>query len=453
MLTRKTYARLALAFGVFAVYGSLVPLEFQAVPFEAAVGRFAAIPYLQLGVDSRADFVANILLFVPLGFLCCGGLRADRRGAGAGIAAAIVVVGACLALSVAIEFTQIFFPPRTVSINDILAETIGAMVGAAAWFMCGMFVTVWVREFFRERSRPTLVVHVLTVYAVLFVISQLLPLDLAISPADLADKYRGGRIILQPLGFAYDSTFNMVWDLAADIVTTAPVGAVAVLGWTRHGRRRSAAGAFALGVGIVAALELAQLFVFSRVADVTDLATGSAGIALGVVAAVRIGCREAAVGGGADRLRLWPLCGAAVWLVVVLAHSWYPFDFVLDPALVRDRMPMFLGVPFRNYYFGSEFHAFTELTRKFLLALPLGAVFRIAWPASPDRRIAWLQTGIVSIVLLGLFTAIEVGQLFLPDRVADFTDVLISQAGAALGIYLVGLLMSAPPVQVAKARV
>ena len=38
-----------------------------------------------------------------------------------------------LALAVAIEFLQLFFAPRTVPLNDLLAELIGAFAGAVAW--------------------------------------------------------------------------------------------------------------------------------------------------------------------------------------------------------------------------------------------------------------------------------------------------------------------------------
>jgi len=34
----------------------------------------------------------------------------------------------CLTVAVAVEFTQIFFAPRTVSINDLVAETLGILI-------------------------------------------------------------------------------------------------------------------------------------------------------------------------------------------------------------------------------------------------------------------------------------------------------------------------------------
>ena len=40
-------------------------------------------------------------------------------------------------LAVAVEFTQQFFPPRTVSLNDIVAEFIGSALGAGVWLVFG----------------------------------------------------------------------------------------------------------------------------------------------------------------------------------------------------------------------------------------------------------------------------------------------------------------------------
>lgn len=455
MPTRKTYAALALAFGVFAIYGSLVPLEFHAQPIGAALAGFRRIEYFKLGIDSRADWVSNVLLFIPLGFLCMGALRADRRGAAGSLTAGMAVAAGCFALSIAIEFTQIFFPPRTVSLNDIVAETFGAFIGVGAWLLLGAAVTEWTRQYFRERERPALLVRLLTFYAVAFLISQLLPLDIAITPGELAQKYAAGRIILRPFDYPYPSTFSLLWDLANDVLLNAPLGALVVVGWSRMGRRRSGTAAFLLGAAIVVGVELAQLFVFSRVADVTDVMTGSVGIALGVGAAIWLSRRDAPAsapnGPRASALRLWPRLAAVVWLAALVTYAWYPFDFVVDREMVRERLPIFLAVPFRSYYFGTEFHAFTELMRKGLLALPLGVLLRLAWPLSHRRGIARLQSAVVLFALFGIFTGIEMGQIFLPDRFPDLTDAFISEGGAMVGLYLTTLL-ARPQMSVAAVR-
>ena len=64
---RGHYAAIALAFVALALYGSLLPLEFQAVSWIDALGRVRRIPWLSPSLESRSDWVANILLFVPIG--------------------------------------------------------------------------------------------------------------------------------------------------------------------------------------------------------------------------------------------------------------------------------------------------------------------------------------------------------------------------------------------------
>lgn len=67
--TRRLVRIIALAYLVFVIYGSLVPLDFRAVEMTEAVERFRHIPFLDLGIGSRADWVANLLLFIPLSYL------------------------------------------------------------------------------------------------------------------------------------------------------------------------------------------------------------------------------------------------------------------------------------------------------------------------------------------------------------------------------------------------
>ncbi|MDH3719366.1 MAG: hypothetical protein OES79_14700, partial [Planctomycetota bacterium] len=71
----------AIFFAGIAVYGSLVPLEYEPIAWDTAVSRFQNIQYLDFDVQSRTDWVANILLFIPLGFLFLGWIATDRKWA------------------------------------------------------------------------------------------------------------------------------------------------------------------------------------------------------------------------------------------------------------------------------------------------------------------------------------------------------------------------------------
>ncbi len=53
----------------FVVYGSLVPLDFTPLPLDQAWAVFQHIPMYKLGVESRADWISNGVLYVPVGFL------------------------------------------------------------------------------------------------------------------------------------------------------------------------------------------------------------------------------------------------------------------------------------------------------------------------------------------------------------------------------------------------
>ena len=115
----------ALAFVVF-----LPPREAGTVT--GFVGVVASwLSWLGLPYDHAAvgvEFVANIVMFVPLGAL----LRVlwpmvwNRWR--------VVVMGS--GTSTAIELTQLLIPGRVTALSDVIANTVGALIGAgaAAWF-------------------------------------------------------------------------------------------------------------------------------------------------------------------------------------------------------------------------------------------------------------------------------------------------------------------------------
>jgi glycopeptide antibiotics resistance protein len=445
---RSTYALAAFLFGMFAVYGSLVPLEFRALPFDEAVARFSNIRYLRLGIGSRADFVANILLFIPLGVLLAGACLVDRPGRLRTLLSVLIIVPLLSALSMAIEFTQVFFPRRTVSLNDITAETAGGAIGVAFWLLVGQSSTEWLRAFARERRRPALVVQLLTVYGVGFIVSQWMPFDITIDLGELADKYDAGRIVTIPFTHAYPSPIALVWDYATDIVLWFPIGALAALGWTRTECPRTPLHAVAIGGCVVGLIEIGQVFVFTRYADTTDLLTGSLGIAVGAAAAAAMaGSNVEGRFRTGTPTRLWLMTALIGWVIVLAVYSWAPFDFILDRNVLRQRVDMLFVVPFRNYYFGSEFHAFTEITRKFMFALPVGALLRLALPFDPDRAVGRLRTAMIVAAGLTIFTGLEAVQILLPARFADITDVLIAVCGVETARRLVDRLRAAAPEQ------
>lgn len=70
------------------------------------------------------ESASNALLFLPFGLLLAGLLGRGRRW---------LALGVCLAATLAIEFLQkTLLPERTADVRDLLANSIGAVLGIAA---------------------------------------------------------------------------------------------------------------------------------------------------------------------------------------------------------------------------------------------------------------------------------------------------------------------------------
>ncbi len=129
----RTY--LAAGYALFIVYASLSPFtgwQEQGLGFSAVL----AAPLLQ--TYSLFDVVVNLLAYLPFGLLLGLILRARS---GAGWSVLFATLGG-MALSAAMEYTQMYLPMRTSSNLDLLTNTIGTLAGALlaagiaprAWF-------------------------------------------------------------------------------------------------------------------------------------------------------------------------------------------------------------------------------------------------------------------------------------------------------------------------------
>lgn len=435
--SRRGLLLVAVFFTAVAVYGSLVPLTYRPLDWAEAVARFREIRYLSLGVASRADWVANILLFVPLGFLWLA-VSAAGRSRRVTVAATVGVVGVLAALSVALEFTQLWFPPRTVSLNDIIAETIGAALGAALWLTLGPTLTAWLVQSTAARRPNEKLDWLLEAYLLGLIVYSVLPLDLTIRPAELVDKYRDGKIALLPFAH-WRCDLPTLYGLFRDVIAFVPVGMLAATWHTPTGQRvRPTALSLVLGVSIAATIEAAQLLVYSRFTDFGDILLAAPGVAVGAVAMRRWYGRDR-VGSlnGSTRRGLLGAALGLLWCGVLAAVFCLPWEPIDDPEMIRQRYEGFWRVPFAAMYWGTEFNAVSQVLKKLLFFAPLGA---IAGAVVLPLRVPRIPRAAMLVALLavaaGVAATIEMVQVFLPPHVPDITDVLLCTAGAAAGMLL-----------------
>lgn len=431
-INRLQLVWLALGYLFFAVYGSLVPLEFRNLPLSDAWLTFRDIGSIGLSFSSRADWLVNILLFIPLGFLLTGAFWPAR-----GMLRPLAVLGVfivCLGSSLAIEFAQLFFPQRTPSLNDIVAQTIGTGLGVTAWILFGSRFSAWFAGW--RRARAPLDIWKRLLYSYLFVLFayNLLPLDLTISPVEIAHKWREGRLVLLPFSFPFANPVEAIYDFGADILVWIPAAFFWNLAF-QHGRLRSWLGL----VSAAAVLEFLQLFVYSRVSDVTDIFTAALGAAVGTWLTKRSG--RHVHGEVASPLFhsgwLWFLM-ALLWTAGLAAVFFYPFDFQINREFLAQRLRDAHTIPFEVYYFGTEYRAATEVLHKIGFFLPLGALLALAIGknrnATGSRRYATLAAiAVVAIVAAG----IEAGQLLLPGKNVDVTDWGLEVLGGVIGLAMI----------------
>lgn len=443
---RKRLLLIALLYAIFVVYGSLVPLEYRHIRWEEAVARFSAIPFFELDMRSRVDWATNVLLFIPLTFLWMAVLTTDRSNT-AKIFATLALIPAATALSLAIEFAQLFFRHRTMSQNDIVAESLGGFVGVLLWWGFGERFIGWVQAWQLPRARRTLAERLAWIYLAGLLIYNVLPLDLTISLVEIFHKWREGKVNLLPFGRLPADPAYALYEIATDALIWVPLALLWRLDGTRNLWR-----AWGMALFAAVALEVLQLFVFSRVSDVTDLFTAGAGAGLGSLAGGWL-ARARHAPSGPRPLRdpqffvlssvLLPWILAAAWMGVLAFVFWFPFDFRTDGAFIRSRLDLLQRVPFEVYYTGTEFRAVTEMLHKTLFFAPLGAL--LAWGV---RRQAWRwRTPLFALSMLLLAVVpgvIELGQTMLPNKIVDLTDWLLAWIGGVVGYLVAQHILRAP---------
>ena len=284
------------------VYGSLVPLVWRPRPLGAAWRAFLNTPYLTLDAGSRADWVANILLYIPLAYLLSAAFAAGgRSGVGRMLRIGAVFV-VCAALAVGVEFTQLFFPPRTVSLNDIAAEFIGSGLGIGMWLLWGGAVErLWTEM---ARGGTPAIRAAVVVYVLAYLAFGLFPYDFLVSAQEFAQKFAGGGHGLIVASGTCERLSGCAGKLIAETVAVVPLGvllSMALGKGARHVYRTAALSGLALGL----TLEVAQLFLASGISEGVALLTR----AVGHVA----GCRVAPAGAPAAACRPSSRICSACW--------------------------------------------------------------------------------------------------------------------------------------------
>lgn len=439
---------ICLAWTVFVIYGSLVPLDFHPLPWATAWQRLVDAPMLKLGVESRADWVANGVLYLPVGFLATAALQGAAAGTGRKLVAGLLGLAFGVLLALAVEFAQTAFPPRTVSRNDLLAEAIGTALGMLIALAGTSRMLALLASY--GRGGRALAASLAPFYALMFPALALFPFDLLLSAQEWQQKLNGPLVGWWLAEASYHlGTFRLLTKLAVETAAVMPLGAL-WLAWRQPARPTAPArgrqapgllGAALVGAALGLVIEAAQLTLASGQSQGISVLTRSLGFALGVA----LWQRRAAL--RAETLRAWlrrftgPLLGLTLLLLVQYNKAWRGPWLSLDEVQRRFQSELHF-VPFYYHYFTTEMQAVTSLLAVSLSYAPLG-LLGWAWHAPP---------GLVATLALLLSACMELSKLVARATHADPTNLLIAAAAAWVAQALITrLLLAMPPVQVPAA--
>ncbi len=421
-MRRERFVILALLYALMIAYASTIvgPTGLNFVPLDPgeALQRFLATPYVHNGSDQRADWMGNLTMLVPFGFLLAGSLWPSGRGRGRAMAA-VAAFGLSLILILAVKYAQLFFPPRTVTLNYIMAQSIGAAVGI------GLFAATHSRLasvlWGRMGGGLEHLVVALQIYTAGLVLFLLMPLDFALSGDDLAMQI--GRLpdVLTALPGAGRPLVVRGVLLLASTAALVPVGMLLTV---RQDRRavvgRSVAAATARGILWMIALFLVSTLVISGSPTLVSIVYRSVGIATGAALMQALSRADLA------RLRrrltgTVPLLAVAylgLLLMVngLLATHWLSLGQAMSMGEPRALIPGF------DYYIVTKAEAAKNIVGHAVMYAPVGVMLWLR------RRSAAAAAG--SAVLLALI--VEVARYFRPGLEGDINAVGVAGFAAWL---------------------
>ena len=373
----RNYAIVTGLVAMVIVYGSLYPFEFS-VPADGS-GPLGALLDSWADRPAAGDFLANILLYMPLGFF---GMLSFPRNVRLALRLLLVVAGGAV-LSVAMELTQYYDVGRDTAATDLYANTIGTLIAAPVAIVFSGRVRFPLFHEIAARPLPVSLIAACVGY-------RLYPY---VPTIDLHKYWHALRpVILDPI----PAPVALYRHVAIWLTLFALIEAI-------FGRRRSA----------VLALLFAAFILCARVLIVSTM-LGAAEV-VGAAVAICLWRFLLAVG---QRLRAGLLCLVLGGYVVV--DRLQPFDF--EP-FARP----FGWVPFNGFMTGSiEIDVLSFLEKCFLygsLLFLLGS--------------AGMRLAPAAILVAGMLLATSWAETYLPGRSAEITDALMTVLIAA-GFALIG---------------
>ena len=394
-----------LLYALFVLYGGTIPFHFNGDL--ASVGeRLSGLPLNPLVSPdtghrlSIPDVVQNVLLYLPFGVLgVLAGMNPRRARR------IVFVTAAGTAVSILVETLQLLTSDRVSSLGDVLANSTGAFIGAAAAVQVARFGEAGLGRLKAEGLGDTATLRPFAVAALLAAIAMWQPFDVTLETGTVVSKVRGlERDWWQFTGWRDEGLLILVWAF----FTMTLASYLSALGESREGRK-----AAAIGIGVAAMLEATQILIGSRMPGLWDVAISAAGA-----------CAGAAMWSGATRV-VWP----ALWLGAIIGATAAAAAMLsLSPFEISPSYHTFGWFPMLGYYSRTTFETLSHVCELMIVFVPLG--FWLGQRPATRARITLLATGLV----FAIAAPIEALQGWIVGRYPDVSDIAVGVMGAVIGV-------------------
>ncbi|MDP5133737.1 MAG: VanZ family protein [Paraglaciecola sp.] len=427
---RSMAAWFCLFYGLFVVYGSFVPLNFNDLPFEQALSQFLALPFFDFTIVNRSDWFTNYLLFIPLTYALLLIFALNKKRSSVLIALILILVF-LLMLSVTIEFVQMFIAARVSSFKDVFAQFLGIKTGYILFYFTHLSFITHFEVFLKGRQQDKWTVYALLVL-IIFTLYNLMPLDLSISPVEIYKKWANGKINMIPFNPGRDPILPYLFGVISDLTLW---GLITLL-YLKSGKY-SATTVFFRCVFLSFVVEILQLFVLSRYTDITDVLTAGMGSWLAIYLYLKYGAESLATQNANTPQPIYRFyvieISRVLWALLLAVFALFPIELIQSKSEFLVKWNGFFSVPFESYWRGSPYSAITQLLRKVLLVLPLGVLISaLTYKYQIQKKTAVFFTILTVFYILGL----ELIQLVLVHKVAVLSDFLLNLTGLYLGFAL-----------------
>jgi VanZ family protein len=416
-LTQRHFVGLAIAYGLAVVYCSLLlgPDGPHYVPLGliAAWEKFRLVQFADNASDQRPDWIANMIMTIPLAYFVRGALPSRGKPMAETVRAA-AAFAACVLFILVVKYAQLFFPPRTVTLNYIAGQSIGAALGVWLFALADRRLYPWLRDMRRAGNGLAIV---LGVYSVLLTAYFLMPFDLALSPSDLQTRLFELPFSIVP-GAGHSPAYRAILVLV-DVAATVPVGMFLAV----TGRELSFRALLVVGIGLIVPVTILTLFILSATPFALSLVSRTLGVALGI-------------------RFIWWLKGKDLWkrhyqfagyvpvaapiyvMLALLANglltgSWLRVDEAIRALDPRGLLPLW------DLYIVSKAAAARHVVETLAMFAPIGAMTWL-W------RGFWSKgAGFAAFTAFVLSLSIEAGRAMKPGLTPSFSDPFLAAAAAA----------------------